>query len=161
MNVDVELTAALLDAGAVLPAGAQVTKDDTVDTLTARTYRHPALDERTVVRLVPATLGEAEDLSLEFLAFTAPERVDEVGLVRQQALGFPAWALVHDPANGHHALALVKDIERLARIAKSRVGPANDGFNTLAERLARSVPHFLPTFYEEAGRAFLAADSRS
>ncbi|HET8661804.1 MAG TPA: hypothetical protein VFM55_22765 [Micromonosporaceae bacterium] len=152
---------ALLDAGAVLPTGAPVTKDDTVDTLTARAYRHPALDGRVVVRLVPATLGEAEDLSLEFLTFGAPERVDEVGLVRQQALGFPAWALVHDPANGHHALALVKDIERLARIAKSRVGPANEGFTALGERLARSVPHFLPTFYEEAGRAFLAADSPS
>ncbi len=152
---------AMLDAGAVLPAGAPVTKDDTVDTLTARTYRHPALDGRVVVRLVPATLGEAEDLGLEFLAFGAPERVDEVGLVRQQALGFPAWALVHDPANGHHALALVKDIERLARTARSRVGPANDGFTALGERLARSVPHFLPTFYEEAGRAFLAADSPS
>src|SRR5207248_579812 len=78
---------ALLDAGAVLPAGAEVTKDDTV--------------------------------------------------------------------------ALVKDIEKLARTAKSRVGPANDGFVALGERLARSVPHFLPTFYEEAGRAFLAADSPS
>ncbi|TML33188.1 MAG: hypothetical protein E6G35_00770 [Actinobacteria bacterium] len=152
---------ALLDAGAVLPAGAEVTKDDTVDTLTARAYRHPALEDRVVVRLVPGTLGGAEDLGLEFLQFGAPERVDEVGLVRQQALGFPAWALVHDPANGHHALALVKDIEKLARTAKSRVGPANDGFVALGERLARSVPHFLPTFYEEAGRAFLAADSPS
>lgn len=154
MNTD-----GMLDAGAVLPADAEVVKDDTVDTLTARTYHHPALDERVVVRLVPGTLGDAEDLSLSFLAFTAPERVDEVGLVRQQALGFPAWALVHDPANGHHALALVKDIEKLARTAKSRVGPANDGFLALGERLGRTVPHFLPTFFEEAGRAFLAADS--
>jgi len=152
---------ALLDPGAVLPADTAVTKDDTVDTLTARAYRHPALDDRVVVRLISAQLGPAEDLSLEFLAFGPAERVDEVGLVRQRALGFPAWALVHDPANGHHALALVKDIERLARIAKSRVGPANEGFVALGERLARAVPHFLPTFYEEAGRAFLAADSAS
>ena len=62
-------------------------------------------------------------------------------------------------AFGHHALALVKDIERLVRIAKSRIGPARDGFVELGDRLARSVPHFLPTFYEEAARAFLAADS--
>ncbi|MCX4472641.1 hypothetical protein OOK41_20410 [Micromonospora sp. NBC_01655] len=149
----------LLDAGAVLPAGTVVAKDDTVDTLTARRYAHPVLAERTVVRLVSGTLGEAEDLSMEFLGFARPERVAQVGVVRQQALGFPAWALVHDPANGHHALALVKEIERLARTARSRVGPAKDGFNALGERLARSVPHFLPTFYEEAGRAFLAADS--
>ncbi|MGW4569516.1 alpha-hydroxy-acid oxidizing protein, partial [Streptomyces sp. NPDC004561] len=30
----------------------------------------------------------------------------EVGQVRRETLGFPAWALVNDPANGHHALAL-------------------------------------------------------
>jgi hypothetical protein len=149
---------ALLDAGAVLPSGAGVAHD-TIDTLTTRAYRHPVLGERTVVRLVPGTLGPAEDLTMEFLGFAAPETVTEVGVVRQQALGFPAWALVHDPANGHHALALVKDIERLVRIAKSRIGPARDGFVELGDRLARSVPHFLPTFYEEAARAFLAADS--
>ncbi|WP_432989103.1 hypothetical protein [Dactylosporangium sp. CA-233914] len=151
---------ALLDAGAVLPAGTDADKD-TVDTLTTREYAHPVLGERRVVRLVPATLGQAEDLTMEFLGFAAPQTVTEVGVVRQQALGFPAWALVHDPANGHHALALVKDIERLVRVAKSRIGPARDGFNELGERLARSVPHFLPTFYEEAARAFLAADSQT
>ncbi|WP_432897160.1 hypothetical protein ACQP1S_18985 [Micromonospora matsumotoense] len=149
----------LLEAGAVLPAGTVVAKDDTADTLTARRYAHPVLAGRTVVRLVIDALGEAEDLSMEFLGFDRPDRVTPVGVVRRQALGFPAWALVHDPANGHHALALVKEIERLARTARSRIGPAKDGFNALGERLARSVPHFLPTFYEEAGRAFLAADS--
>ena len=151
---------AQLDAGAVLAIGTDVAKD-TIDTLSTRAYRHPVLGDRTVVRLVPGTLGQAEDLTMEFLGFTAPETVTEVGVVRQQALGFPAWALVHDPANGHHALALVKDIERLVRVAKSRIGPARDGFNEIGERLARSVPHFLPTFYEEAARAFLAADSQT
>ncbi|MER7004188.1 hypothetical protein ABT297_14260 [Dactylosporangium sp. NPDC000555] len=151
---------ALLDAGAVLPVGTDAAKD-TIDTLTTRAYGHPVLGDRKVVRLVPGTLGQAEDLTMEFLGFAAPETVAEVGVVRQQALGFPAWALVHDPANGHHALALVKDIERLVRVAKSRIGPARDGFNELGDRLARSVPHFLPTFYEEAARAFLAADSQT
>ncbi|MER7273027.1 hypothetical protein ABT369_01085 [Dactylosporangium sp. NPDC000244] len=154
------MSEALLDAGAVLPLGSSVEKD-TVDTLTTREYAHPVLGERKVVRLVPGTLGQAEDLTMEFLGFAAPQTVAEVGLVRQQALGFPAWALVHDPANGHHALALVKDIERLVRVAKSRIGPARDGFNELGDRLARAVPHFLPTFYEEAARAFLAADSQT
>jgi hypothetical protein len=150
---------ALLDAGAVLPAGTPVSGDDTVDTVTARSYRHPVLGERCVVRLVPATVGAAEDLTMEFLGFARDERVVDIGQVRQQALGFPAWALVHDPANGHHALALVKEVERLARVAQSRIGPARDGFTELGERLARSVPHFLPTFYEQAGRAFLVAGS--
>ncbi|GIJ47474.1 hypothetical protein Val02_43600 [Virgisporangium aliadipatigenens] len=155
------MTEALLDAGAVLPLGSTVDKPDTVDTLTVRAYRHAVLGERPVVRLVPGMLGQAEDLAMDFLGLKPDEDSTpaEVGLVRQQALGFPAWALVNDPANGHHALALVKEMEKLARGAKSKIGPARDGFNALGERLARAVPHFLPTFYEEAGRAFVAAES--
>ncbi|WP_328849596.1 hypothetical protein [Micromonospora zamorensis] len=154
-------TEALLEAGAVVPLGSTVVRADLADELRARSYRHPALADRAVVRLVPSTLSEAEDLSMEFLGFDRPDRVTSVGLTRQRAVGFPAWVLVHDPANGHHALALVKDIDRLSRLAMSRVGPAKNGFDTLGDRLARSVPHFLPTFYEQAGRAFLGAGSLS
>ncbi|MFJ5972380.1 hypothetical protein [Streptomyces sp. NPDC093060] len=149
-----ETTAAtLLDAGAVLPPGSTARED--ADSLTVRTYTHPALDGRQVVRLVPGTLGEAEDLALEFLGLAREPETPEVGQVRKETLGFPAWALVNDPANGHHALALVKDVERLARQAKSRPGTAKEGFEALGERLGRAVPHFLPTFYEQAARVFL------
>ncbi|MGW2354114.1 hypothetical protein [Actinacidiphila glaucinigra] len=150
---DPTTTAALLDAGAVLPPGTTTRED--ADTLTVRTYTHPVLDDRRVVRLVPGTLGEAEDLALDFLGLTREDEAPEVGQVRRETLGFPAWALVNDPANGHHALALVKDVERLARMAKSRAGAAKDGFDALAERLGRAVPHFLPTFHEQAARVFL------
>ncbi|MGW3444493.1 hypothetical protein [Streptomyces sp. NPDC001076] len=146
-------TTALLDAGAILPPG--TTEREDADVLTARTYTHPALDGRAVVRLVPGTLGEAEDLALEFLGLGRRPEAPEVGQVRRETLGFPAWALVHDPANGHHALALVKDVERLARQAKSKPGNAKEGFEALGERLGRAVPHFLPTFYEQAARIFL------
>ncbi|MCX4911572.1 hypothetical protein [Streptomyces sp. NBC_00878] len=146
-------TAALLEAGAVLPVGTTTGED--ADTLTVRTYTHPALDGRLAVRLVPGTLGEAEDLALEFLGLVREPETPEVGQVRRETLGFPAWALVNDPANGHHALALVKDVERLARQAKSRPGTAKEGFEALGERLGRAVPHFLPTFYEQAARIFL------
>ncbi|MFX4292006.1 hypothetical protein [Streptomyces bohaiensis] len=146
-------TGLLLDAGAVLPTGSTDRED--ADVLTARTYTHPALDDRPVVRLVPGTLGEAEDLALEFLGLDRRGQPPVVGQVRRETLGFPAWALVHDPANGHHALALVKDIERLARQAKSRAGAAKEGFEALADRLGRAVPHFLPTFHEQAARIFL------
>ncbi|MEV7119341.1 hypothetical protein [Kitasatospora griseola] len=148
----------LLDAGAVLTVGRVGTADDrdsTVDTLTARSYRHPGLDGRTVVRLVPAALGPAEDLAVEFLGLAPAAEPVEVGQVRQEALGFPAWALVHDPANGHHALAVVKEMERLARQIKSKPGNAKDGFDELAVRLGRAVPHFLPTYCEQVGRLFL------
>ncbi|MBD0670160.1 hypothetical protein [Streptomyces sp. CBMA156] len=148
----------LLDAGAVLPAGTLPDAgrpDSAADVLTARGYTHPALDGRRIVRLVPGSLGPAEDLALDFLGLVPETAPAEVGQVRQEALGFPAWALVHDPANGHHALALVKEMERLARQATSKPGAAKDGFDELATRLGRAVPHFLPTFCEEVGRIFL------
>ncbi len=144
---------ALMSAGAVLPGVADVGDDR--DAVTARHYTHPALDGRVVVRLVPAVLGRAEDLTCEYLGFEAPSRLAEVGTGKRSALGFPAWALVHDPANAHHALNLVKDVERLARTAKSKAGSAKDGFTRLGAMLGRSAPHFLPTFYEQAGRIFL------
>ncbi|MFJ9820833.1 hypothetical protein ACIRU3_37325 [Streptomyces sp. NPDC101151] len=150
---DETTAAALLDAGAVLAPGSTARED--ADSLTVRTYTHPALDGRQVVRLVPGTLGAAEDLALEFLGLAREPEAPEVGQVRKETLGFPAWALVNDPANGHHALALVKDVERLARQAKSRPGTAKEGFEALGERLGRAVPHFLPTFYEQAARVFL------
>ncbi|MER5820426.1 hypothetical protein [Streptomyces californicus] len=150
-------TAALLDAGAILPAG--TTDRDDADALTARTYTHTALGDRPLVRLVPGTLGEAEDLALEFLGLARTEEAPVVGQVRRETLGFPAWALVNDPANGHHALALVKDIERLGRQAKTRAGAAKEGFDELGTRLGRAVPHFLPTYYEQVARLFLQAEN--
>ncbi|MFF9576560.1 hypothetical protein ACF1BA_15250 [Streptomyces rubiginosohelvolus] len=149
--------ASLLDAGAILPAG--TTDRDDADTLTARTYTHTALGDRAVVRLVPGTLGEAEDLALEFLGLAQAAEAPVVGQVRRETLGFPAWALVNDPANGHHALALVKDIERLGRQAKTRAGAAKEGFDELGTRLGRAVPHFLPTYYEQVARLFLQAEN--
>ncbi|WP_328723124.1 hypothetical protein OHT52_28930 [Streptomyces sp. NBC_00247] len=149
--------AALLDAGAILPAG--TTDRDDADALTARTYTHTALDDRAVVRLVPGTLGEAEDLALEFLGLARTSEAPVVGQVRRETLGFPAWALVNDPANGHHALALVKDIERLGRQARTRAGAAKEGFDELGTRLGRAVPHFLPTYYEQVARLFLQAEN--
>lgn len=148
---------AILDAGAVAPVGTAL--GERRDRLVARGYAHPALDGRSVVRLTTETLGRAEDLTLGFLGFAAPASSVEVGVVRQQALGFPAWALVHDPANGHHALELIKDIERFGRVAKSKPGNAKDGFDTMARRLADAVPHFLPTYFEQVARAFLAVEN--
>lgn len=81
--------------------------------------------------------------------------------MRRETLGFPAWALVNDPANGHHALALVKDIERLGRQARTRAGAAKEGFDALGTRLGRAVPHFLPTYYEQVARLFLQAENTS
>ncbi|MET9804493.1 hypothetical protein [Streptomyces sp. NPDC006368] len=167
----------LLDAGAVLPlpggagrgtggGAGDAGADGEVDVLTARVYEHPALEGRTVVRLVPEAIGPAEDLSLEYLGFTGGQAAggqepEPVGRVRRQSLGFPAWALVHDPDNGHHALAVVKEMERLSRLVATKPGLAKEGFEEIGVRLDRSVPHFLPTYYEQVARLFLAAESRT
>jgi hypothetical protein len=113
----------LLEAGGVVPLG-----ESSGDVLTARAYEHPVLDGRTVVRLVPEAIGAAEDLALEYLGFGTEASVP-VGRVKRQSLGFPAWALVNDPANGHHALAVVKEMERLARLVATKPGHAKDGFD--------------------------------
>ncbi|NUT36879.1 MAG: hypothetical protein HOV79_27810, partial [Hamadaea sp.] len=151
------MSESLLEAGAILPG---VPRDAALDPMTARAYRHPVLSDRTVVRLVGEAVGPAEDLTMEFLGFAPEGEPARVGHARRQALGFPAWALVHDPANGRHALALVKEMEKLARVAKSKPGNAKEGYDALAARLGAAAPQFLPTFWEQAGRSFLAADNQ-
>ncbi|GAA2378227.1 hypothetical protein Cme02nite_19520 [Catellatospora methionotrophica] len=146
----------LLDAGAVLDGPSP--DDPAVAAVTGRAYAHPALPGRTVVRLVSEPVGAAEDLSMEFLGFTGAGAVP-VGHGRVRALGFPASALVQDPAHGRQALALVKEMEKLARLARSKPGNARDGYLTVAARLAGTVPQFLPGFWEQAGRSFIEAEN--
>uniref|UniRef100_A0AAU2K5I6 DNA-binding protein n=1 Tax=Streptomyces sp. NBC_00049 TaxID=2903617 RepID=A0AAU2K5I6_9ACTN len=153
-------TAELLKAGAVLPHDTKGAGPEAV-ALTARSYRHPALDDdRVVVRLAPAELGAAEDLAAGFLGLV-PEDGEPpvVGLSRRQALGFPEWILVHHPEDGHHALAVVPELDRIAQQAKTKPKAALDACLELAGRLAASVPHFLPLFHEQAARLFLAVEN--
>lgn len=126
----------------------------------ARTYTHPALAERKIVRLLPDALQEAEDLAVSTFGLNGESKVD-VGYGIRMALGFPAWPLIHDPANAQHALALVKDLERVGRKAKTKPGQAKGDVDVLAERLGASAPHFLPTFLEEVGRIFLRLDNKA
>ncbi|MGK5530929.1 DNA-binding protein [Streptomyces sp. URMC 129] len=148
----------LLRAGAVLPPGTRGAGERAVP-LTARGYRHPALDGRVVVRLVAEELGAAEDLAAGFLGLEPDGEPAVVGLGTRQALGFPEWVLAHHPEDGQHALAIVPELERVARQAKSKPKAALDAYAELAVRLADSVPHFLPTFYEQAGRVFLSVEN--
>ncbi|MFF4447621.1 DNA-binding protein [Streptomyces sp. NPDC001502] len=150
----------LLKAGAVLPRDTTGAGSDVVE-LTARAYRHPGLgDDRVVVRLAPGELGAAEDLAAGFLGLVRDEgEPPVVGLSRRQALGFPEWVLVHHPEDGHHALAVVPELDRIARQAKTKPKAALDACLELAGRLAASVPHFLPLFHEQAARLFLAVEN--
>ncbi|MFK0215619.1 DNA-binding protein [Streptomyces sp. NPDC090298] len=149
----------LLAAGAVLPAGARGAGPSAVE-LTARSYGHAVLGEdRVVVRLAAAELGPAEDLAAGFLGLEPQGEPVVVGLGRRRELGFPEWVLVHHPEDGHHALAVVPELDRLARQAKTKPKAALDACQELAGRLASAVPHFLPVFYEQAARVFLAVEN--
>lgn len=145
----------LLAAGGVLPHDSDHTGEGVVP-LTARTYQHPVLADRVVVRLVDGALGIAEDTAAGFLGLTPAEEPATVGLGLRQSLNFPEWVVVNHPDDGHHALAVVPELERIARLAKSTPRFAVDGYHALASRLAKAVPHFLPTFYEQAGRVLLS-----
>ncbi|HEY3873771.1 MAG TPA: hypothetical protein VGM10_35770 [Actinocrinis sp.] len=148
----------LLLAGAVLPVGTPDAGERATQ-LTARSYTHPGLDGRTVVRLAAAELGPAEDAAAGFLGLEPAGEPAVVGLGVRQSLGFPEWVLVNHPKDGRHALAVVPELERVARQAKSKPKAALDTYQALAKQLAEAVPHFLPTFYEQAGRVFLGVEN--
>ncbi|MFF7176965.1 DNA-binding protein [Streptomyces sp. NPDC008121] len=143
----------------MLPVGTEDAGASAV-ALTARSYGHPVLGEdRVVIRLAAAELGPAEDLAAGFLGLEPQGEPVVVGLGRRRELGFPEWVLVHHPEDGHHALAVVPELDRLARQAKTKPKAALDACQELAGRLASAVPHFLPVFYEQTARIFLAVEN--
>ncbi|MFK7984971.1 MAG: hypothetical protein AB8I08_02995 [Sandaracinaceae bacterium] len=145
-----------LAAGSVLPLSA---KPKDLDVLVARAYSHPALST-PMVRLGPGTIDEAVDLEMELLGFAAAGR-DDVGRVSRQPLGFPAWALVNDKKNARFALDVLEEMKKSIRRMKSKPGAAKEGLDAIGAQLAGSVPHFLPSYYEEAARAFIEHDNLS
>lgn len=151
----------LLRAGAILPPDAALPEGEPRDLVSARAYTHPALPDRVVVRLSAGALSRADDVEMSLLGFAPPSVTESVGLCRRRAVGFPGDVLIKDPERAAHALDVVKDLKKQARRARSKPGHARDGFDAIAARLGRTVPHFLPSFWEEAGRAFLEAGARS
>ena len=146
----------LLAAGALLPLKTSLSSKSGVDDLSARSYRHAALGDSPVVKLSADNLAAGDDLTMEFLGFDSPEVQSGVAKRRRQALGFPEWALVHDAKHARYALDLVKEFKKEARRARSKPGHAYEGFTNIASRLGKSVAHFLPSFWEQAGREFIA-----
>ncbi|WP_217142497.1 DNA-binding protein [Streptomyces sp. AC627_RSS907] len=152
-------TEKLLRAGAVLPPGTAGGGVRAVPVV-ARTYRHPALaDDQVVVRLVSMEPGE--DPGTGFLGLETEGEPVEVGVAQPRALGFPEWVLVHHPEDGHLAMTVVERMEKISRTARSSPKRARASFEKIGRELAGAVPHFLPTFYEQAGRVFLDVDEKS
>lgn len=142
-----------LAAGGLLPAK---TKADptTTESIVARTYQHPVLGNRCVVRLASDRLGEAEDLAMEYLGFETPEVSKPVAIQQREILSFAAWALINDPENARFALDLVKQMKKISRRAKSKPGHAWDAYTAIADELGSSARHFLPPYWEEVGQTY-------
>lgn len=123
--------------------------------LTAAAYTLPG---RTIVRLVPEALTEAEDRTLDTIG-AQPVSHAPVGYTTPRAIGFPAWPILSEPDNAHHALHLVGELEWARRRAGSAKNTVKQRLNQLAATLSASAPHFVPTLLEEAARIFAAADN--
>ncbi|MFN0247350.1 MAG: hypothetical protein ACKV2T_10720 [Kofleriaceae bacterium] len=146
---------AMLAAGGLVPTSTKLGKADQVDTVVARAYRHAVLPGRAVIRLVAEGVVAGDELEMATLGFGAGEDRGAVAKERKRALGFPGWALVNDPKNARYALDVVKELKKVARRVKNKPGAAKEGFDKIAATLGKSVPHFLPSFFEEVGRMFL------
>jgi hypothetical protein len=149
----------LLNAGAILVVGAPTPSTVPVASQEVRRYQHEALGGRLVAKLTSADLAPAVDATMEFLGFSAPESSGAVGLALHGALGFPESALIIDPKNARYALGVVKDLNRLGRMAKGRPGASKEGMEKLGATLGNSVPHFLPSYFEQCGRIFMALEN--
>ncbi|UJR85122.1 hypothetical protein [Sandaracinus amylolyticus] len=143
--------------GGVLPAPIR----GAAEPIEARRFSHPALGARVIVRLSQAGLREADELAMSVLGCAPAGDPVVVGASVRRAVGFPAAAILRDPDNARHALDVMRDLERATRRAKSKPGHAKDAIDAIAKQLARSVPHFLPSFYEEAARRFVAAGAKT
>ncbi|WP_421106565.1 hypothetical protein [Streptomyces sp. NEAU-S77] len=122
--------------------------------ITARTYDHPLLGARPVVRLTGQTVAPVEDRLLADLGYSAPDVGEPVAAGHHPALRYPAWALVHDPAHTGTALSAGVEMARAGRLVDPRPGPALEEF----QRIAATLPDdHLPVFWEEVGRMFIAA----
>ncbi len=126
--------------------------------LTALTFHSQLIPEQTLVRLTPTKITLAEELALAEFGWQL-EKGASVGFVLPRAIGFPAWPIVTDPDNAHHALNLVTELELVRRHARTRPNKVKTRIEELSGTLQATAPHFLPTFFEEITRIFVAADN--
>ncbi len=150
---------AALHAGGLILPGAMVPDSVRVDGVSARRYRHRALPGRVITRLVADILAPGVDREMEVFGFDLPEVLPEIARQRRRAIGFPGWALIHDLEHASFALDVVKEMRQHTKTAQLKKSVAMEGFENLGIRLGRSVPHFLPSYFEEVGRVFIELGS--
>ena len=110
-----------------------------------------------VVRLVSEPIMSAETTMLGLFGLQADTQ-QAVGTSTQHAVGFPAWPIMTDPDNAHHALNLVAELEQIRRRPSLR--RARTRIDAVTAQLAASAPHFVPTFLEEVARIFVGVGNR-
>lgn len=124
--------------------------------LIAMSFSGPA-HLQPVVRLVSEPIIPAETTMLGLFGLH-PDAQRVVGKSTQHAVGFPAWPIMTDPDNAHHALNLVAELEHIRRRPSLR--RARTRIDAVTAQLAASAPHFVPTFLEEVARIFVGVDNR-
>ncbi len=153
--------AATIAAGGIAPLRAKLPADERPSAVTARSYAHPALDGKVVVRLEPDAVAAGTDAEMAAFGFSEPKISTPLGQVRFRTLGFPAWALVHDPKKAKVALDVTEDLRKAKRLVLTKPGHAKEAFEKIAKTLQRSGPQFLPSFWEECGRVVADQASQS
>ncbi|GAA3761657.1 hypothetical protein HDA32_005735 [Spinactinospora alkalitolerans] len=119
----------------------------------ARTYRHPALGGRPVVRLSSDTEAPAADLRAERVGCAPAVPGPPVSAARRPALlGYPAWAVVHDPDRADVALRAFDLYAGAREEAAAKPGRA---FDTLRAFARHRLPFsHLPAFWAQARQVF-------
>jgi hypothetical protein len=150
----------VINASGIAALGAKLAEDQRTSPVTARAYSHPALEAGVVViRLEPDAVAEGTDAEMAAFGFSAPVVTKALGQVRSRTLGFPAWALVHEPKKAKAALDVTEDMRKAKRLVQAKPGHAKEAFEKIAKQLQRTAPQFLPSFWEEVGR--VVADQAS
>ncbi|HEY1176738.1 MAG TPA: hypothetical protein VGF17_11315, partial [Phytomonospora sp.] len=123
----------------------------TEDQVRARHYPHSAMS-RPVVRLVPDEVAPAIDVEMEMLGFGAPVVHEPSLTAPRRPLGYPGWALLHDPGNAAAALSAAKAMRTAAASAAMKPSIAVEAY----DKIGTTVPvTHLPALYEQAARDFL------
>lgn len=148
-----------IGAGGIVPVGAKLPADQRTSPVTARAYTHPTIEGRTIVRLEPDAVAAGVDAEMAAFGFEASSVSPSLGLVRYRTLGFPAWALIHEPKKAKAALDVTDAFRQAKRLVAAKPGHAKEAFEKIAKQLQRTAPQFLPSFWEEAGR--VVADQAS
>ncbi|MEV0645087.1 hypothetical protein AB0I28_07465 [Phytomonospora sp. NPDC050363] len=123
----------------------------TEDQVRARSYPHPALS-RPVVRLIADGVAPGADVAMGHLGFGEPRVFEPTLTAPRRPLGYPAWALVNDPANASAALAASKELRSAAKAASAKPAAAVAQYESIAARLP--IAH-QPALFEQAARDFL------